>query len=361
MVHESQRQLVQEVAAGGLPELPSRYVLKEEDRPKDAVTAFGRLVFPTVDVRRLAEPEDVEEAAKLRSALESWGLFVVTGHGMPEALLDDILGSTREFFYLPQEEKLKYSNVVDGDKFQLEGYGIDRVDTDEQVLDWSDRLYLQVQPEDERRMQFWPSHPAPLKTLLHDFTVKSEQVAQLLLRATARALGFKEEFFADRVGERVTTFARFNYYPPCPRPDLVNGVKPHADNSLFTILLLDKDVGGLQVHKDGVWVDVPMLGNDLLVLVGDEMEMMSNAVFKASMHRVVTSEKERVSLVLFFLPDQQKEVKPAEELVDEKRPVMYKNHKAKTFSDGFWDAFALGERAIDFLKLRVEQEAASTT
>jgi len=33
------------------------------------------LDLPTVDVQRLAEPGDVEEAAKLQAALESWGLF----------------------------------------------------------------------------------------------------------------------------------------------------------------------------------------------------------------------------------------------------------------------------------------------
>jgi len=76
MVHQAQGQMVQEVAAGSLPAPPSRYVLREEDRPTGGVAA-PVLAFPTVDLQRLAEPGDVEEAAKLRSALESWGLFAV--------------------------------------------------------------------------------------------------------------------------------------------------------------------------------------------------------------------------------------------------------------------------------------------
>jgi hypothetical protein len=79
-VHQDQRQLVQEVAAGGLPAPPSRYVLREETRPtKSGVAPAPELMtdFPTVDLERLAEPGDVEEIAKLRSALESWGLFAV--------------------------------------------------------------------------------------------------------------------------------------------------------------------------------------------------------------------------------------------------------------------------------------------
>jgi hypothetical protein len=80
MVHQAQGQMVQEVAAaaGGLPTLPTRYVLREKDRPSPAGgVAEPELAFPTVDVQRLADPGDVEEADKLRSALQSWGLFKV--------------------------------------------------------------------------------------------------------------------------------------------------------------------------------------------------------------------------------------------------------------------------------------------
>lgn len=79
MVHQAQGQMVQEVAAGELPAPPSRYVLKEKDRPTGGAAAPA-LAFPTVDVRRLADPGDVEELSKLRSALESWGLFAVYTH-----------------------------------------------------------------------------------------------------------------------------------------------------------------------------------------------------------------------------------------------------------------------------------------
>lgn len=283
----------------------------------------------------------------------------VTGHGMPESLLDGLHDAGLEFFHLPPEDKLKHANRTDTGEFQPEGYGIDRVDTDEQVLDWCDRLYLTVQPEEERRMQFWPTRPPSLAKLLHEYTLGSERVAKRVLAAMARALGFAEGFFLDHVGENAATYARFTYYPPCPRPDLVYGLKPHTDNSVVTVLLLDRDVGGLQVLRadDGRWVDVPVLRRgELLVVVGEEMEIMSNAVFRAPTHRVVTSERERMSLVLFYQPEPHRDLAPAEELVREERPAMYRKLKAKDFGDGFWDAFALGERTIDFLKIKVEQE-----
>uniref|UniRef100_A0ACD6A5M5 Uncharacterized protein n=1 Tax=Avena sativa TaxID=4498 RepID=A0ACD6A5M5_AVESA len=288
---------------------------------------------------------------------------------MQEPFLDAVLASSRAFFHLPTEAKQEYSNVVDagdgdGRKFQPEGYGVDRVDTDDQVLDWCDRLYLLVRPEEERQPRFWPAHPPDLRGLLHEFSVESEKVARLVLAAMARSLGFEDGFFADKVGERMPSYARFTYYPPCPRPDLVHGLKPHTDNSVVTVLLLDERVGGLQVFLEddgggGGWVDVPVLGggrHQVLVVVGDEMEIMSNAAFRAPVHRVVApgEAEERVSLAVFYQPEPHRVLEPSPELVGEERPAMYKRLEAKAFADGFWDAFALGERTIDFLKVKVD-------
>ncbi|KAF7073390.1 hypothetical protein CFC21_078386 [Triticum aestivum] len=355
MVHRDQGKMVQEVAADvGLVAPPSRYVLSEENRPI-TVAQQAKLVIPIVDVSRLAMPDDVEEAAKLRSALQSWGLFVVTGHGMTKEFLDEILEATRKFFHLPLEEKLKCGNVIDGVKFQNEGYGIDRIDSDEQILDWCDRLWLQLQPEDERRLQFWPQN---LRDLLHEYTLESGRVTMDVLKAMAKLLNQEEGFFINMVGERFKSYSRFTYYPPCPRPDLVNGLKPHTDNSVITLLLMDKDVGGLQVLKDGHWVDVPVLGNDLLVVVGEGMEIVSNAIFKAPWHRVVTSaDKERLSLAMFYQPEPERIIGPPGVLVHEKRPAMFKKCLVQTLADGYWDAFAAGDRTVDFLNVRINAEA----
>ncbi|KAE8769798.1 Protein SRG1 [Hordeum vulgare] len=389
MVHPDQEKLVQVVAAdAGLVAPPSRYVLREENRPTTAAKQ-AKLVIPIVDVSRLAMPDDVEESAKLRSALQSWGLFVVTGHGMPTELLDEILEATKKFFHLPPEEKQKCGNVIDGVKFQNEGYGIDRIDSDEQVLDWCDRLWLQLQPEDERRLQFWPQHLRhsiytliivalnDLKSffvcvyigdqimcnlicreLLHEYTLESGRVTMDVLKAMAKLLNQEEGFFIDMVGERFKSYSRFTYYPPCPRPDLVNGLKPHTDNSVITLLVMDKDVGGLQVLKDGNWVDVPVLGHDLLVVVGEGMEIVSNAIFKAPWHRVVTSaDKERMSLAMFYQPEPERIIGPPGALVHEKRPPMFKKCLVQTLADGYWDAFAVGDRTVDFLNVRINAEA----
>ncbi|CAL5076331.1 unnamed protein product [Urochloa decumbens] len=339
---------------------PAKYVLRESDCPTASVPATS-LDFPTVDLRRLADTGTAaeEEASKLPSALHSSTARRPRRSSIPTS------------WSPPPPPPAPAGGGGERFQFQPEGYGVDRVDTDEQVLDWCDRLCLEVSPPESRRLRFWPAHPPSLRRLLDEFTAASgDRVAAPLLAAMGRALEFPEDVFSGRLGgDRAATYARFTYYPPCPRPELVNGVKPHTDNSVLTVLLLDPDVGGLQLlsKRDGgaggdEWVNVGGLGHNLLVIVGDEMEIMSNGVFRAPVHRVVMSVKERVSLVMFYLPEPERNLEPVEELVDEARPAMYRKLKADTFADGFFDAFAAGERAIDFLKLRVvHQEASAST
>lgn len=80
-------------------------------------------------------------------------------------------------------------------------------------------------------------------------------------------------------------------------------MKPHADGTVLTFLLQDKDVEGLQVLKDGQWFKVPIVPYAIVVNVGDQAEIMTNGVFKSPVHRVVTNtERERNTLAVFFLP-----------------------------------------------------------
>uniref|UniRef100_A0A0E0PU76 Fe2OG dioxygenase domain-containing protein n=1 Tax=Oryza rufipogon TaxID=4529 RepID=A0A0E0PU76_ORYRU len=297
--------IVQELAAN-VPEPPSQYVVDEQDRP--AITGSDMPEpIPVIDLSRLSASSSSDddsggELAKLRSALENWGLFLAVGHGIEPSFLSEVMKVTRGFYELPLEEKQKYSNLANGNEFKHEGYGNDMVVSEKQILDW--------------------------------------EITSLVLARLARLLGLREGYFVDMFDEDATTYARFNYYPRCLRPEDVLGLKPHSDGSVITVVSVDDTVSGLQVLRQGVWYDI-----------------MSNGLLKSPVHRVVTNaERERVSVVMFYALDPEKELEPAPELVDdEKRPRQYAKMKIKDYLSGFYETFARGTRVIDTQAKPIEQ------
>ncbi|KAK8966185.1 Protein SRG1 [Platanthera guangdongensis] len=340
--------LVQELAKrGGEP--PARFLQKEENRPTGvSPPALG---IPVVDLSRLFEPDSAEVVLQLDSALRTWGLFQVLSDDMSASFLDEVRSVAQEFFYLTKEEKLKYKNQTNDGEFKLEGYGNDIVVTEDQLRDWNDRLYLLVQPENKRNLELWPDSPSSFRSILHEFTIKSRKIASNILVATAKLLELEENYFSDQLGEDGSAYARFNYYPGCSKYDAVIGMKPHSDASVVTLLLTDKDVEGLQVLKDGEWFTIPTVPNALLANLGDQMEIMTNGIFKSPVHRVVTNPQERISVVMFYSPNDEKYIEPINNLVTEERPKLYKKVMVKEYIESLFETFAQGKRALDFAKI----------
>lgn len=168
----------------------------------------------------------------------------------------------------------------------------------------------------------------------------------------AKLLELDDGYFGDQFGDKADTHARFSYYPPCPRPDLMFGLKPHSDGSFVTLLMVDSGVGGLQVLRDGVWYDVPTRPHTLLINLGDQMEIMSNGIVRSPVHRVVTNaEKERLSMALFYSVDPEREIQPASKLIDENHPALYKKVKIKEYVAGLYEHFSQGKMVIDTARI----------
>ena len=100
-------------------------------------------------------------------------------------------------------------------------------------------------------------------------------LAQKLLALISESLGLGSSCIEDAVGEIYQNIT-VSYYPPCPQPDLTLGLQSHSDFGAVTLLIQD-DVGGLQVLKDGDggdrWVTVKPLSDAILVLLGDQTEV----------------------------------------------------------------------------------------
>ncbi|KAL2338437.1 hypothetical protein Fmac_012883 [Flemingia macrophylla] len=303
----------------------------------------AQVPIPIIDLSLLSSEGELE---KLKSALSSAGCFQAIGHGMSSSYLDKIREVSKQFFELPEEEKQKYARAVN----ESEGYGNDIVVSDKQVLDWSYRLSLRVFPENKRRLSLWPKIPTDFSKILEEFSVKVKSMMEYLLRCMATSLNLEEGSFVDQFGEQPLMLARFNFYPPCSRPNLVLGVKPHTDRSGITVLLQDKEVKGLQVLIDDNWVNVPTIADALVVNLGDQMQIMSNGIFRSIMHRVVTNtEKMRMSVAMFNEPGPDNEIGPVEGLINESRPRLYRN--VKNYGDINYKCYQEGKIALETVQI----------
>ncbi|XP_058757926.1 protein SRG1-like [Vicia villosa] len=343
-VHVAEEKLfprsIQEMSMDGA-EPPSEYLVKGNTfGSKDSPTLIQ---IPIIDVSLLSTESELE---KLRSALSSAGCFQAIGHGMSTSYLDKVREVAKQFFALPVEEKQKYARAVN----ESEGYGNDRVVSEKQVLDWSYRLTLRVFPKEKRRLSLWPKNPSDFRETLEEFSTNVKSMMDYLLRSMARSLNLEEGSFLDQFGKQSLLQARINYYPPCSRPDLVLGVKPHTDRSGITALLQDTEVEGLQVLVDDKWINVPTIPNALVVNLGDQMQIMSNGIFKSPMHRVVTNtEKLRMSIAMFNEPEPENEVGPVEGLINETCPRLYRN--VTNYGDINYRCYQEGKIALETVKV----------
>ncbi|PKI69083.1 hypothetical protein CRG98_010552 [Punica granatum] len=143
-----------------------------------------------------------------------------------------------------------------------------------------------------------------------------------------------------------------NYYPPCPRPDLVMGLNPHSDADALTLLLQVNDIEGLQIRKDGMWVPVEPLPNAFVVNIGDLMEMVSNGIYRSIEHRgTVNALKERISVATFYSPNMDAEIGPAPSLVTPDSPALFRRISVAEHLKGYFSGELRGKAYLDTMRI----------
>lgn len=139
---------------------------------------------------------------------------------------------------------------------------------------------------------------------------------KMVVEVVFESLGLNPNYLHEELEEGSQVMA-VNCYPPCPEPDLVLGMPPHSDYGYLTILTQNHQ--GLEVmDHNKMWHPVPLVEGALIILLGDQMEVISNGHYKSPIHRAtVNSEKNRISIASLHSLSFDRKVRPAHELVDE--------------------------------------------
>lgn len=104
-----------------------------------------------------------------------------------------------------------------------------------------------------------------------EYSNNMKELAQKLLHMISESLGLPPSYVEETVGE-VYQNITISYYSPCPQPNLALGLQAHSDIGAITLLIQD-DVGGLEVLKDGEWIPVQPLPNAIIVILADQTEV----------------------------------------------------------------------------------------
>lgn len=250
------------------------------------------------------------------SCLKS-GFFIIKNHGIPLSLIDKIQKAANCFFSQPTDIKNEISmdkggnawrgwfplggELTSGKSDQKEGYYFGR-----------EGLKSDLMPLHGENL--WPKGIPELKPLVLEYLKQLENLSCKLIKVFEFNL---KASMMDRFEPDPTLLFRLFSYPPSDLVGGKDGVHPHSDYGILTILW--QNGSGLEIRGEkGNWLSIPQSNDTLVVNLGDMMELWTNGVYKSSVHRVKSSHSyARLSMPFFFDPSWNAPMTPLKTLAGE--------------------------------------------
>lgn len=303
--------------------------------------------IPSLDLNdfTFGNPEKKAEFVKaLGDAYNEIGFVAIKNHGLTDEMTHKLYFNVKAFFGLKEELKQKYEKPelqgqrgyigkgkehakgrTTGDLKEFYHIGQEKEKGDEVTESYPDNI--------------WPEELPSFQTVGVQVFKTLEETGLHMLRAIALYLGLDENFFDDKASKGNSILRPIHYYPiPNPEevPDDAVRAAEHGDINLIT-LLMGASADGLQVlRRDGKWIPITALPDQIVVNVGDMLDRLTNHKLKSTIHRVVNPPKDkmnssRYSIPFFMHPRSDMDLTCLENCVDAANPKKYTDMTAGEF------------------------------
>jgi isopenicillin N synthase-like dioxygenase len=303
--------------------------------------------IPSLDLNDFKASDAAQQATFVRALGDAFthiGFVAIKNHGLSDALTQRLYRSVQQFFALPPAVKQQYEipalhgqrGYTSPGKEHAKGraaadlkefYQIGQVDAgaDADKLNYPDNV--------------WPAEVPDLQAAATEAYQTLEGAGQVLLRAIARYLNLDEHYFDARVRHGNSIIRAIHYYPianPEAVPDDAVRAAEHGDINLIT-LLMGASAEGLEVlRRDGTWVPITALPEQIVVNVGDMLARLTNDRLTSTIHRVVNPPKEkmkqpRYSIPFFMHPRADTDLTCLNSCVSAEHPKRYEDTTAGAF------------------------------
>lgn len=304
--------------------------------------------IPSLDLADFTGNDPIKKSKfvdDLGQAYHSIGFVAIKNHGLSDDLIARLYEVNKRFFSLSEAVKKKYEDPANFGQRGYIGKGKEhakgRTTADLKEFYHVGQEVTDGDPiKDEYPDNIWPDQELPeYRNIALEVYQTIEKAGQQMLRAIALYLGLEESYFDDKVHNGNSILRPIHYFPidnPDEVPDDAVRAAEHGDINLIT-LLMGASADGLQVlRKDGKWIPITALPDQLVVNVGDMLERHTNNKLKSTIHRVVNPPKDqlgtsRYSIPFFMHPRSDMDISCLAACIDEDHPKAYEDITAGEF------------------------------
>lgn len=254
--------------------------------------------IPVVDLRDYVsqDPElRVGFIDTLGAGLERFGFVAVTGHGIPEDLLEAGYSVARRAFSLPLSTKLACETPQDGRQRGYTAFGVEHA-RDQALPDLKEFWHVgrELAPEHPLRVSgdvpcnLFPREVPEFKYITLQLFRELEAFAGKLLTAVAEYLELPSDTFRHMVRDG-NSVLRIIHYPPMGPHAVPGAVRAaqHEDINLLTVLPASTTPGLELLTREGQWLAVHCPPGVMVCDTGDMMALLTGGRLPATTHRVV--------------------------------------------------------------------------